>query len=379
MPTTLPRHILLLPLLFLLGFLYPWQMQHHTHHNIYAIGAGAAEAARPATQGKSDATQQWASAIIGAVAGGGTGASTGLQGEKFNRQLHQMEIRWIQNHIGVFGGMTGLSPENARKLLTLSAMTLVDGKMALANKANIQALLDQGFTQAQVAYAQQYLRSNTHGETFHNEFADRDEELFTVQNPVEYLSSYDPNKPAAGQIIGDIVTDAAGSAAAGALLKGVGTIAKIGGKYYKRLKNGKFVEVPESAVVKGKDGRPSWRDSEKDELDLRGEGAREQVSYKDGVEVPCTTAGCVKPDIVHNNTAIEVKNYDLNRKGGESSLVNTVAKQVNQRCKHLPCDISQEVVIDVRGQDITDMQRAKIMEKIIEKNKWCIKARRHKI
>ncbi len=91
MPTTLPRHILLLPLLFLLGFLYPWQAQHHASYNDYTI-----------TQGQNDVTQQWASAIIGAVAGGGTGATTALQGEKYNRQLHQQEIKWLKDHALAF-------------------------------------------------------------------------------------------------------------------------------------------------------------------------------------------------------------------------------------------------------------------------------------
>ncbi|MEA1880587.1 MAG: hypothetical protein U9N11_08085, partial [Campylobacterota bacterium] len=71
--------------------------------------------------------------------------------------------------------------------------------------------------------------------------------------------------------------------------------------------------------------------------------------------------------IISNNTAIEVKNYDLSRKGGESSLVNTISKQVNQRCIHLPCEMKQEVVIDIRGQDISDSQRDSIVQKIVKK------------
>ena len=57
-----------------------------------ALWAGAREAASNLTESKDDTTQQVVSSLIGAVAGGGTGASVALNDEKFNRQLHQAEI-----------------------------------------------------------------------------------------------------------------------------------------------------------------------------------------------------------------------------------------------------------------------------------------------
>ncbi len=67
-----------------------------------AVGAGAAEASRSLTDHLGKAEQQWISAAIGAAAGGitgggslsalGAGAATGLDGERYNRQLHQYEI-----------------------------------------------------------------------------------------------------------------------------------------------------------------------------------------------------------------------------------------------------------------------------------------------
>jgi len=67
-----------------------------------AVGAGAAEASRSLTDNLGKAQQQWISAAIGAAAGGiagggspaglGAGAATGLDGERYNRQLHQYEI-----------------------------------------------------------------------------------------------------------------------------------------------------------------------------------------------------------------------------------------------------------------------------------------------
>jgi len=218
-----------------------------------ALGAGAREAASGLSAGQSDATQQTASALIGAIAGGGTGASVALDGEKYNRQLHQREIEWIKKHIGDFSAITGLSPENARRLLTAAGMTLVDAKAALFNAANVQALLDQGFTKEQIAYAQKYLTSNTNGETFHNEFADRDEKLFTVQNPVEYLSGYDPNKHAAGQMAGLLIDEAAAAAAVKVVAKTGKVLYRIGSKYYTKLKNGKYLNVSSAGAKKAQE------------------------------------------------------------------------------------------------------------------------------
>ena len=67
-----------------------------------AVGAGATEASRSLTDKLGKAQQQWISAAIGAAAGSitgggslsalGAGAATGLDGERYNRQLHQYEI-----------------------------------------------------------------------------------------------------------------------------------------------------------------------------------------------------------------------------------------------------------------------------------------------
>jgi len=66
-----------------------------------ALGAGTAEASRSLTENLGKAQQQWISAAIGAAAGGitgggslsalGTGAATGLDGERYNRQPHEDE------------------------------------------------------------------------------------------------------------------------------------------------------------------------------------------------------------------------------------------------------------------------------------------------
>jgi hypothetical protein len=69
------------------------------------LGAGAAEYSRSMTENLPKDLQQWASVIIGGatakLAGGNTndamtGAATALDGEKYNRQLHQSELQKIK-------------------------------------------------------------------------------------------------------------------------------------------------------------------------------------------------------------------------------------------------------------------------------------------
>jgi len=118
-----------------------------------ALGAGAAEAARPATANANDATQQSVSALVGAIAGGGTGASVGLDGEKFNRQLHQDEIKWIEQNAQAFAqALYGDNPSpeelaDARARLTQQALRGVDKgwslKLGSQTDADAKAFLDQ--------------------------------------------------------------------------------------------------------------------------------------------------------------------------------------------------------------------------------------------
>jgi len=81
---------------------YPGEAWEAETYVAGAVGAGAAEASRSLTDNLGKAQQQWISAAIGAAAGGiagggspaglGAGAATGLDGERYNRQLHQYEI-----------------------------------------------------------------------------------------------------------------------------------------------------------------------------------------------------------------------------------------------------------------------------------------------
>ncbi|WP_233445773.1 VENN motif pre-toxin domain-containing protein [Providencia stuartii] len=118
--------------------------------------------------------------------------------------------------------------------------------------------------------------------------------------------------------------------------------------------------------------RPSPRDSEKDVGKDLGEGWREQVSFKDGKEVPYGTKGSVRPDWCQGTVcSVEVKNYTIatNSKG----LISNVSKQAIERQQHLPEGMKQEVIIDIRGQKVSDSEKRAVVVGIVQKSNGAIK------
>ncbi|WP_212677072.1 VENN motif pre-toxin domain-containing protein [Pandoraea sp. PE-S2R-1] len=117
--------------------------------------------------------------------------------------------------------------------------------------------------------------------------------------------------------------------------------------------------------------RPTHRQSEIDVGDQLTAKAREQVSFKDGKEVPHGTAGSVRPDwCIGTICSIEVKNYNIEK--NRWGLISNVSKQAAQRQEHLPPGMEQHIVIDVRGQSITSSQEDSIIRAIVEKSNWVI-------
>ena len=84
-------------------------------------------------------------------------------------------------------------------------------------------------------------------------------------------------------------------------------------------------------------------------------GGRDQVSYLNGEEVPASTIGATKPDIVREvngyTEAIEVKNYNLNSALSRESLYQELTRQVSSRVKNLPSNFRQRIVLDVQGRN----------------------------
>jgi RHS repeat-associated protein len=127
----------------------------------------------------------------------------------------------------------------------------------------------------------------------------------------------------------------------------------------------KTAKVPEAAP---KDipatERPSWQQSEKDVLSSTT--FEIQKSFKNGKEVPYGTKGSVRPEGYSVGTSIEVKNYTLNKQG-INNLVNNISKQINQRIRELPKNTFQNVIIDIRGQNISGKEIKEITKKIMQK------------
>ncbi|WP_081053958.1 hemagglutinin repeat-containing protein [Burkholderia territorii] len=133
--------------------------------------------------------------------------------------------------------------------------------------------------------------------------------------------------------------------------------------------------LPDSVLLAdgGGSSRPSPRQSEVDVGSDLGPGHDPQVSYKNGQEVPYATPGSVRPDIstVDRTISYEVKNYNI--ENNSSGLINNVANQAIQRAANLPQGMQQQVVIDVRGQNITPQQENTIIQGIVNKSGGIIK------
>ncbi len=109
--------------------------------------------------------------------------------------------------------------------------------------------------------------------------------------------------------------------------------------------------------------RPSWRESEIDVGKAYPDYSPQQ-SFLDGLNVPYSTKGSVRPDYYrkgsgtdHYGSSIEVKNYDVTSNSNQINLIRRLDEQYKQRLIHLPKDTKQRSVIDVRGQALS-MEKA---------------------
>lgn len=179
----------------------------------------------------------------------------------------------------------------------------------------------------------------------------------TIKSAVEAQSALDYLNVAASLIPGERVASGVLKAAEKALVKG--DVAEAS-----KLINKASDEIATAS-------RPSHRQSEIDVGKDLGDGWREQVSFKDGKEVPYGTKGGVRPDWCQGNVcSVEVKNYNITT--NKNGLINNVAKQAVERQKNLPAGMQQQVVIDIRGQSVTAAERMKIVKGIVDKSNGAI-------
>lgn len=144
------------------------------------------------------------------------------------------------------------------------------------------------------------------------------------------------------------------------------------------FREGNTADVPENNNMSGYNSLPKWmentneevrpspKDSERKALELYG--GREQVSFLNGQEVPYGTPGATRPDIVREVDtgieAIEVKNYDLSNLNRVKSLVSELKRQIGQRVDDLPNNSNQRIVLDTRGQNLTNKQVDNVVNQI---------------
>ena len=99
--------------------------------------------------------------------------------------------------------------------------------------------------------------------------------------------------------------------------------------------------------------RPTWRQSELDSVNDFPNYST-QKSFINGKEVPYGTKGSVRPDFYTNVSSIDIKNYNITSSSGRSNLASNIEKQYLQRLDNLPAGTNQSVMIDIRGQNVSD-------------------------
>ncbi len=107
------------------------------------------------------------------------------------------------------------------------------------------------------------------------------------------------------------------------------------------------------AVADSTNVRPTWRQSE---LDAANDFVdyKPQQSFLNGESVKYGTSGSVRPDYYKPGNSVDVKNYNVETSAGRNNLARNVEKQYNQRLTGLPEGTKQTVLIDVRGQNVSD-------------------------
>ena len=99
--------------------------------------------------------------------------------------------------------------------------------------------------------------------------------------------------------------------------------------------------------------RPTWRKSELDAAaDFPDYDA--QKSFLNGEEVPYGTKGSVRPDYYKDGFSVDIKNYNIESASGRSNLAGNIERQYYQRIENLPDGTKQSVMIDVRGQNVSE-------------------------
>ncbi|EAH4125159.1 hypothetical protein EQ518_14560, partial [Listeria monocytogenes] len=74
------------------------------------------------------------------------------------------------------------------------------------------------------------------------------------------------------------------------------------------------------------------------------------------------------PELYRQGHSIEVKNYNVQTSSGQNNLINNVSKQIKERLTNLPPGTEQTILIDVRGQNVSNDILKNIRSKILDKS-----------
>ena len=114
---------------------------------------------------------------------------------------------------------------------------------------------------------------------------------------------------------------------------------------------------------------PEWRRAEL--RALKQQGGSEQLSYIGGEEVPFSTPGATRPDVVRmvgdHLEAIEVKYYNLDSSASLNTLYSELEREVTARVANLPANSTQRVVLDVTGRNFSSETITTVTETIQSK------------
>lgn len=114
---------------------------------------------------------------------------------------------------------------------------------------------------------------------------------------------------------------------------------------------------------------PEWRRAEL--RALKQFGGNEQLSYLAGEEVPFSTPGATRPDVIrtvgNHLEAIEVKYYNLESPASLNTLYSELEREVSARVVNLPANSTQRVVLDVTGRNFSTETITTVTETIQSK------------
>ena len=123
-------------------------------------------------------------------------------------------------------------------------------------------------------------------------------------------------------------------------------------------------------MAKGDDtisgSRPTWKQSELDAVsDFPNYDA--QQSFLKGELVPYGTKGSVRPDYYVTGHSVDIKNYNLETESGRRNLARNVQQQYLRRVSNLPNQTAQSVMVDTRGQHVTDTTLSELYDDIMKR------------